>query len=114
MTDERAAIGQEEKPVPIIDETVNIDIPFSGKHDEDYPVDLIALNDQQHSHKVEDFKNTTGKHVLYLCIALMVVFALIDGFCKLDSDIFSGAFEAIKIIGTTVLGYIFGSKSSGK
>lgn len=92
-----------------------IDAPFppanqSPQKTEDLPT-LIQLNDQQHNHAVEDLKNAVGKKLLYGCLIAIVIFALLDARFHIDSPMFTSAFEVAKIVATTVLGYLFGSKS---
>lgn len=92
-----------------------IDAPFPSKNiystvTEDVPT-LIKLKDQLHNHAVEDLKNAVGKKLLYGCLIAIVVFAFIDAFFQVDSPMFTSAFEVAKIVATTVLGYLFGSKS---
>ena len=92
-----------EKPVI----SSGIDLPFPPNSaspeqpSEDIPTQ-IRLNDQKHTHAVEDFKNAIGKQLL---------FALLDACCNIESPMFTSAFEVAKIVATTVLGYLFGSKS---
>lgn len=96
--------------------TSEIDAPFppttqrSQKIAEDVPT-LIKLKDQQHSHAVEDLKNAVGKKLLYGCLIAIAVFACIDAHFHIDSPMFTSAFEVAKIVATTVLGYLFGSKT---
>ncbi len=73
--------------------------------------DLIQLNDQKHSHEVDNFKNTTGKHILYGCLVAMAVAAAADAIWHVDSPLLTSAFEVCKIVATTILGYFFGSKA---
>jgi len=73
--------------------------------------DLIRLNDQKHSHEVDNFKNTTGKHILYGCLMAMALAALADAIWHIDSPLLTSAFEVSKIVATTILGYFFGSKA---
>ena len=92
-----------------------IDAPFPPVNQplqtsEDVP-NLIKLKNQQHSHAVEDLKNTVGKKLLYGCLIAIAVFALIDAKFHVDSPMFTSAFEVAKSVATTVLGYLFGSKT---
>lgn len=73
--------------------------------------ELIKLNDQKPSHEVDNFKNTTGKHILYGCLAAMAVAAVADSIWHVDSPLLTSAFEVCKIVATTILGYFFGSKA---
>ena len=87
--------------------------PLDGSHAQsgkDVP-SLIKLKDQEHSHAVEDLKNSVGKKLLYGCLIAIVIFALIDARYHVDSPMFTSAFEVAKIVATTVLGYLFGSKA---
>lgn len=73
--------------------------------------DIIKLNDQKHSHDVDNFKNTTGKHILYGCLIAMAFAAIADSIWHIDSPLLTSAFEVSKIVATTILGYFFGSKA---
>lgn len=95
---------------------LEIDEPFppetlASQASEDVP-SLIRLKDQEHNHAVEDLKNAVGKKLLYGCLIAIVVFALIDAHYHVDSPMFTSAFEVAKIVATTVLGYLFGSKAN--
>lgn len=39
---------------------------------------VMQLNDQKHSHDVDNFKNKTGKHILYVCLGAMALAAIAD------------------------------------
>ena len=93
-----------EKPVI----SSGIDLPFPPNS---ASPEQIRLNDQKHTHAVEDFKNAIGKQLLYGCLIAIAVFALLDACCNIESPMFTSAFEVAKIVATTVLGYLFGSKS---
>lgn len=101
-----------EKPVI----SSGIDLPFPPNSaspeqpSEDIPTQ-IRLNDQKHTHAVEDFKNAIGKQLLYGCLIAIAMFALLDAHYNIESPMFTSAFEVAKIVATTVLGYLFGSKS---
>ena len=71
----------------------------------------IQLNDQKHTHAVEDLKNAVGKTLLYGCLIAVVVLAFVDAFTSIDSPMFTSVFELLKVVSTTVLGYMFGSKA---
>ena len=71
----------------------------------------MQLNDQKHSHDVDNFKNTTGKHILYACLGAMALAAVADAIFHIDSSLLTSAFEVAKIVATTILGYFFGSKA---
>ncbi len=90
-----------------------IDAPFPD--DAIAPIDnfenLIQLRAQQHNHNVEDLKNAIGKKLLYGCLIAIVVFAVADAIYKIDSPTFTSAFEVAKVVATTVLGYLFGSRN---
>ena len=72
---------------------------------------LLQLNDQKHSHDVDNFKNTTGKHILYACLGTMALAATADAIFHIESSLLTSAFEVSKVVATTILGYLFGSKS---
>jgi len=93
-----------------------IDAPFppvaqSSQMPEDVP-NQIKLNDQKHKQAVEDLKNALGKTLLYGCLLVIVGFALLDAYYHIDAPMFTSAFEVVKIVATTVLGYLFGSKTN--
>lgn len=90
-----------------------VDAPFAvqqSQHNGDV-LTQIKLNDQKHTHAVEDLKNTVGKTLLYGCLIVIVLLAGVDAFCSIESPMFTSAFELLKIVSTTVLGYMFGSKT---
>lgn len=91
------------------------DRPFPAGHAHAAPAqnipDLIQLNDQKHSHAVDNFKNTTGKHILYGCLAVIVIAGIADAIWHIESPLFTSAFEVCKVMATTILGYFFGSKT---
>lgn len=100
--------------------TSEIDAPFPpnaypSKAEKDAPAEdtpfLMELRDQKHNHEVEDLKNAVGKKLLYGCLIAIVIFAIIDAYCHIESPMFTSAFEVAKIVATTVLGYLFGSKT---
>lgn len=91
-----------------IDKPFPVECTSSGRT-EDIP-SLIKLKDQEHSHHVEDLKNAIGKKLLYGCLIAIVGFAVVDAIWHVDSPMFTSAFEVAKIVATTVLGYLFGSK----
>lgn len=95
---------------PII--TEGEDRPFDEQEEENgdsYQIKTIEEKEQEHKHKVEDYKNTMGGIILVACFLLILVFSLLDAFCeqKLDSTLFSSAFEFAKTIATAVIGYLF-------
>lgn len=97
-----------QKPAIQIEE----DAPFPGDEassNDDFG-NLIQLRAQKHNHDVEDFKNAVGKTLLYGCLIAIALFAIADACHPIDSAMFTSAFEVAKIVATTVLGYLFGSK----
>ncbi len=95
--------------------TSEIDAPFppnsyQPQSAEDAP-SLMELRDQKHNHEVEDLKNAVGKKLLYGCLIAIAIFAIIDARFHIESPMFTSAFEVAKIVATTVLGYLFGSKT---
>ena len=72
---------------------------------------LMRLNDQKHSHDIDNFKNTTGKHILYACLGAMALAATADAIFHIESPLLTSAFEVAKIVANIILGYFFGSKS---
>lgn len=104
--------SNQEKP-EIINE---IDAPFptvGSLPDHKPQTDLdktIKLTSLQHTHAVEDLKNAIGKKLLYSCLIVIVLFAGVDALFEIDSSMFTSAFEVAKIVATTVLGYLFGSR----
>lgn len=60
-------------------------------------------------------KYRIGKAVLYIAMGAMAAFVFVDiyaGYKAMSSDLIERAFEAFKLITTTVLGYMFGSSNS--
>lgn len=93
--------------------TAEVDIPFPESTPtiaKDIP-NLIKLKNQEHIHGVENLKNIIGKKLLYGCLIAIAAFAVADAIWHIDSPMFTSAFEVAKIVATTVLGYLFGSKS---
>lgn len=82
----------------------------SSNKAQDVPT-LMQLNDQKHSHEVDNFKNKTGKHILYACLSAMALAATADAIFHIESELVTSAFEVAKIVATTILGYFFGSRS---
>ncbi len=105
-TEKPQIVEEEDRPFPVKKEETVVTYPSA----QDVP-DLIKLNDQKHSHEVDNFKNTTGKHILYSCLVAMALAAIADAVFEIDSTIFDSAFEVAKVVATTILGYLFGSKS---
>lgn len=99
-------VEEEDRPFP--------DVSTPASNGQSVPQDIpgiIQLNDQRHSHEVDNFKNTTGKHILYGCLIAMAIAATADAAFHLESSILTNAFEVAKIVATTILGYFFGSKA---
>ena len=90
-----------------------VDTPFADQQTQPNGDILtqIKLNDQRHTHAVEDLKNTVGKTLLYGCLITIILLACVDASSSIDSAMFTSAFELLKIVSTTVLGYMFGSKT---
>ena len=105
-----AIIGEEDRPF-------SLDQAESGNCGnssiQDIPT-LMKLNEQKHSHRVDDFKNIVGGILLGVCLLIIVAFAIGDAIFKLNSAIFSGAFEFAKTIATAVIGYLFAANSKDK
>lgn len=80
----------------------------------DAATQTIKEREQQHNQHVEDFKNTLGSIILIACALIIVGFAIADAHFKIESSLFSGAFDFAKVIATTTIGYFFGSKTSSK
>ena len=97
---------EEDRPFPINMESTN----DSSNKVQDVP-SLMQLNDQKHSHEVDNFKNKTGKHILYACLSAMALAATADAIFHIESSLVTSAFEVAKIVATTILGYFFGSRS---
>lgn len=105
---------ESEREKPLIESEEDLPFNISAQPGTAVPQDiptLIKLKDQEHSHDVEDFKNVTGKHILYGCLFAMAVAALADSVWHIESAIFTSAFEVAKVVATTILGYLFGSKA---
>lgn len=75
---------------------------------------LMKLNEQKHSHEVDNFKNYVGGVLLAVCILIVVVLAILDAILKIDSALFTGAFEFAKTIATAVIGYFFATTTKEK
>lgn len=106
-------IEEEDKPFPTTSGGPSGDITISASETSSYDLeDLIKLKNQRHDHDVEDFKNTTGKHILYGCLIAVVLATIADVVLHPDSTILTGAVDLAKVVATTILGYFFGSKSN--
>ena len=105
-----AIIGEEDRPF-------SLDQAESGNCGnssiQDIPT-LMKLNEQKHSHRVDDFKNIVGGILLGVCLLIIVAFAIGDAIFTLNSALFSGAFEFAKTIATAVIGYLFAANSKDK
>lgn len=101
---------EEDRPFPISQGTNNNDGTLTTQ---DYPT-LLKLNEQNHSHKVDNFKNIVGGVVLGVCIAIIVSFAIADAVFEIESSLFTGAFEFAKTIATAVIGYLFAANTKDK
>ncbi len=100
------------KTKPEITSSSDIDLPFSDSPSSGRDVYReIELRNMEHSHNVEDLKNAIGKKLLYGCLIAIAVFAVSDAVWHIDSPIFTSAFEVAKVVATTVLGYLFGSRN---
>lgn len=71
----------------------------------------ISEKEQEHKHRVEDYKNRVGGLLLIACFVMIVGFAIGDALFQIDSALFSGAFEFAKTIATAVIGYLFAANT---
>lgn len=104
-----------EKQIPIIegeeDEPLAPLSQLSGNRRKD--TDLVETDDI--GKEMARFRYKTGRTVLYVAMAAMGAFVLVDLFAAhndLESDLITSAFEAFKLITMTVLGYFFASNNS--
>lgn len=74
--------------------------------------ETYKLRDQKHHQEVEDFKNTTGKHILYFCLFIMIAVAVAGCFVHTHQKLLNSLFDSAKAIVMIILGYLFGSKSN--
>lgn len=101
---------------PIIEEEDQVfeqDPSISGNPD-NMKVSKIAESEQKHKYDMENFRNRVSVALLIACFFMIFVFAMWDSCKKVDSTLFTGAFEFAKIVATTVLGYLFASNTKEK
>lgn len=88
-----------------------VDLPFAdSSHPSGDFYNEIELQRLKHNQNTENLKNNVGKHLLYGCLIAIAVFAAADAYWDIDSPIFTSAFEIAKVVATTVLGYLFGTR----
>ena len=71
-------------------------------------LDKLKEKDQDHNHKVEDYKNIVGGILLAVCFLVIIGFSIASLF-GIQSTLSSSAFEFTKTIATAVIGYLFGT-----
>jgi hypothetical protein len=98
-----AIVGEEEKRFKTHQANLNQDERNLG-------MKSLELQKQKHDHDMDSLKNKSGIKLIYSCILIVIVFAIADVAFKIDSDIFNAAFEVIKLMLASVLGYVFASK----
>ena len=101
------------RPVPEI--KGEEDIPFPADQITVYAASRRRPADKKlgKTKSLTQFRFETGRTVLYVAMFVMGVMVVIDllanHYWSIESDLLENAFEAVKLITTTVLGYIFGS-----
>lgn len=81
--------------------------------DKQKDMDLVETDDI--GKEMARFRYKTGRTVLYVAMAAMGTFVLIDlvaDHFDITSELITSAFEAFKLITMTVLGYFFASNNS--
>lgn len=102
---------------PSIDEGEDrpLEESVSKEQKEDSPsVKTIEEKEQEHKHKVEDYKNIIGGILLIACFLIIIIFSACDAALEIDSTLFSSAFEFAKTIATAVIGYLFAVNTKEK
>ena len=97
----------EKIPPEIVEEE---DEPFASSDNTARKEDLELTCDKHTPADIDWRKLSIGSNTLGWCVALMFACVILSLF-KPDNKLVSDAFEAFKLIVTTVLGYIFGSNS---
>lgn len=105
----------EEKPIPAIcgEEDEPLFLPSQLPENRNIDKDLVETDDI--GKEMARFRYKTGRTVLYVAMAAMGTFVIIDLFAahkNLESDLITSEFEAFKLITMTVLGYFFASNNS--
>lgn len=89
------------------------DTPVSRDHRYDADNNLSQL--ESLNDRITQFKYVTGRRVLYISMGVMIgatIVSIILSCCAVDNELVQNLFEVFKLIAMTVLGYIFGSKTT--
>ena len=109
-TEKPQVMEEEDRPFP---QKQSAGLNNGSSSAQDVPT-LLKLNEQKHSHEVDNFKNIVGGILLGVCTLIIVSFAVVDAVFKIDSTLFSSAFEFAKTIATAVIGYLFAANAKEK
>lgn len=100
--------SEKKPPIIVSDE----DAPFSANEAENSTERDFALTKEKSAENpFENKKFNLGSNILGWCIALMFICVLLSLRWP-DKGLLNNAFEAFKLIITTILGYLFGSQNS--
>lgn len=105
---------------PIIegeDRVIEEDPPVktAGHQREDEPtLSSLDAEDRNHRRKIETEKLIISSVILGVCFLIIISFAVANAYCKVDSTLFTGAFEFAKTIATTLIGYLFAVNTKEK
>ena len=105
---------QGHRPVPNI--TEEVDRPFSydrcSSNTDENLSKRLEVNRELHSMSIDNFKHILSQNLLKWCIIGTVVFAIGDAVFSIESQLYKSAYEMLKLVCMTALGYLFGSKKS--
>lgn len=115
MTEESPAAGNRREPPTVPDNSDDQQLPgFNGAPAAD------VTPDQKEPGKPKNFgefmlqlRFNFGTKMLGICILLIVVISLVGYFNPRDSQLLNSALETLKLVATTLMGYLFGSGSLG-
>lgn len=109
---EKTVVPKRERPIITETEDRPLDENFNGAENGGPPlIKRIEEKEQEHKHKVEDYKNIVGGILLTVCFLIIIGFSAADAYFKIESVLFSGAFEFAKTIATAVIGYLFAANT---
>lgn len=110
-----SSTGQKRERFPIEEEEAQLtDDGCSKSVEYAPPIKTIEEKEQAHKHEVENSKIKIAIGLLIICFVVIICFAIGDASCKIESSLFSGAFEFAKTIATAVIGYLFATNAKDK
>jgi len=97
-----------------IDDELNFGIPKPESKRDKGDVDSLKSEEQKHKHKIESEKLLISSVILVVCFLIIISFSVTNACYKIDSTLFTGAFEFAKTIATTLIGYLFAVNTKDK